>query len=114
LLSDLLARLGYKSNAVISGEKGLDFLKSAGSSKQPVDIVIIDISLDDISGLELSKKIKELNDSIYTIVISSWGVNLFQNTLDDAGVDAVLHKPFRLEQLTRVLPDITKNAAGNQ
>ncbi|GEM_PF-1942886 len=114
LLADLFSRIDYSCKAVSSGKEGLAFIESAKERNETIDAVVIDITLDDISGLELSKRIKEFDSGIYTIIISSWGVNLYQNTLDDAGVNAVLHKPFRLEQLTKVLPDRKQDAASNQ
>jgi len=114
LLADLFSRIEYNHKTVSSGKEGLAFLESAKERNETVDVAVIDITLDDISGLELSKRIKEFDSRIYTIIISSWGVNLYQNTLDDAGVDAVLHKPFRLEQLTKVLPNRKQDAASNQ
>ncbi|MHA1744192.1 MAG: response regulator, partial [Candidatus Heimdallarchaeota archaeon] len=90
--------------AVSSGNEGLAFIKSARNSAEAIDVVIIDMALEDIAGLELCKKIKQFDSSIHTVIISSWGVNFYTSTLNEAGVDAVLHKPFRLEQLSQILP----------
>ncbi|MCP4581940.1 MAG: response regulator [candidate division Zixibacteria bacterium] len=104
LLEEFFRQIGYTNHTVATGKEGLAYIESATDRNERIDVAVIDMTLDDISGLELCRKIKETNSGIYTVIISSWGVNLYKNTLDDAGVDAVLHKPFRLEQLNNVLP----------
>lgn len=104
LLENFFKQIGYNNHTVTTGKEGLAYIESAKSRQEPIDVAIIDMTLDDISGLELCRQLKAIDQNIYTVIISSWGVNLYKNTLDDAGVDAVLHKPFRLEQLNNVLP----------
>lgn len=111
LLEDLFSRIGHEFKVVSSGNEGLANLESAKSRGETFDVVVIDMALEDIAGLELSKKIKQFDSGIYTVIISSWGVSFYANTLNDAGVDAVLHKPFRLEQLSQVLPKQKKRDA---
>ena len=113
LLTDFFAQVGYQIKAVSSGREAISYMEGVADRAEPVDVAVIDMTLDDFSGLELCRKIKEMNSQIYTVIISSWGVNLYKNTLDDAGVDAVLHKPFRLEQFKAALQARTlKNATG--
>ena len=112
LLADFFAQVGYDIKAVSSGREAISYMEGVADRTAPVDVAVIDMTLDDYSGLELCRKIKEMHPEIYTVIISSWGVNLYKNTLDDAGVDAVLHKPFRLEQFKAALQSRTlKDAA---
>jgi CheY-like chemotaxis protein len=104
LLEDFFEKLGHKNLTLTSGEKGLAYIKNARQKDEQIDVVVIGMTLEDMSGLELCRKIKEIDGSIYAIIISSWGVNLHNHTLKDAGVDAVLHKPFRIEQFKGALP----------
>jgi CheY-like chemotaxis protein len=104
LLTDLFASIGYKFVAKSSGREAMTYLLDQSARGEAVDTVVIDMALEDITGLRLCQKIKEFDKDIHTVVISSWGVNLTANTLKNAGVDAVLFKPFRLEQLRQVLP----------
>lgn len=104
LLEDFFEKLGHQNVTLTSGQKGLAYVKSANQKGEHVDVAVIDMTLEDMSGLELCRQIKEIDKSIYAIIISSWGVNLHTHTLKDAGVDAVLHKPFRLEQFRNALP----------
>ena len=115
LLEDFLERIGYRNRPVNSGRDSLIQVKTLLNSGEHFDVAIIDMTLDDISGLELCREIKNIDKGIYTVIISSWGVSLQSSALKDAGVDAVLHKPFRLEQLRNVLPkDKTTDAAKNR
>lgn len=112
LLVDLFSRIGYELKAIPSGNEGLAYIESARGRRDAIDVVIIDMALEDIAGLELCKKVKQFDSNIHTVIISSWGVNFYTSTLNEAGVDAVLHKPFRLEQLSQVLPKQKKRNAA--
>lgn len=63
------------------------------------DIIILDISLPDGNGLNLLKKIKELNPETGTLIVSA------RNSLDDKifgldlGADDYITKPFHLSEL---------------
>lgn len=113
LLKNFFSRTDYNFHAESSATEGLAYLKSAQTCQETIGIAVIDISLEDIPGLELSRKIKELDSRIYTILISTWGMNLYKSTLDDAGVDVVLNKPFRLEQLSQILAEWRKQNEAN-
>lgn len=104
LLSIFLEKLGCDNHTVSTGKMGLAYMEKQLSDNNKINVVIIDMTLEDISGLELCRKIKKMDSLMFTILISSWGVNLNQYTLDDAGVDTLLQKPFSLEQLQNVLP----------
>jgi len=66
-------------------------------------IVIADNVLDEMSGLELSARLKEIDPEISFILISGWGQEPGYTEIENSGVDRVLKKPFRIEQLTEVI-----------
>ncbi len=66
-------------------------------------MVITDLGLLDISGFEVSQKIKERNPSIPIVMITGWGANFEEEELRKVGVDYLLPKPFKLEQLKEVV-----------
>jgi CheY-like chemotaxis protein len=114
LLADLLANIGCSFVVKSSGSETLSYLEDISARGESVDAVIADMALEDIPGLHLCRQIKNIDNRIHTVVISSWGTHLPGSLLDESTVDAVLYKPFRLEQLRQVLPSRSPhNAPGN-
>ena len=96
LLDDTLASEGYKVILSDSAERTLKLLE-----KSVPDIFIVDIILPGQSGVELCKKIRQLENtaSIPILILSSkHAVSDRVNGLN-AGADDYLVKPFHLEEL---------------
>ena len=70
------------------------------------DIVISDLAMPGVSGWELASKVKAISPGTSIIIITGWGVPIDEDKMRQAGVDFVLHKPFRLEQLSDLISRI--------
>lgn len=100
LESSILKNEGYKVYAVINGKMALDFLKD----KHP-DLIILDIKMDDLNGLEVCKIIKsnDLTKDIPIIFLTSENnPKIIKKGFDLGGCDYIV-KPFiREEYIARV------------
>src|SRR5574341_393283 len=101
LLSSMFANLGHTTELAETGQEGVEKFAQA-----EFDLVITDLGLLDISGFEVSQKIKEINSEVPIVMITGWGANFDSEQLKKAGVDYILAKPFKLEQLTDVIEKI--------
>ena len=72
-------------------------------NKNSYDIVITDINMPEINGLELAKKIREKNNEVSIIFTSSNNDLKHLSESLNIGVDGFLIKPIDLKQLTSVL-----------
>jgi len=94
LLGKYLSTLGYKISQAFSGEQAKDILQS-----QPVDLVISDIEMPGISGVELLKWMQESDFKIPVLITTG------HPTLDTAiealkcGAHDYFTKPFHLEEV---------------
>lgn len=93
-LAEALKRKGLEAVAVENGTKALNLLK-----EQSFDLVITDMKMPGITGMEVLKAVKELSPSTLVIVVTAFG------TIENA-VEAMQHgafhyliKPFSLESL---------------
>ena len=68
LFSDLLKKERCTVKCVSSGEESLDVIK-----EEDFDIVLLDIKLGGISGLETLKKIKDIKPNLIVIMITGFG-----------------------------------------
>src|SRR5581483_11252032 len=84
---------GYKAAAVESGEACLDTLK-----RRSFDLILLDIWLPGIDGLEALEKIKETEDSPEVIMISGHGTIETAVRATKLGAFDFLEKPLSLEK----------------
>ena len=92
-LETFLRKKGYQVRSVSGGQEAMDTLKS-----ESFDLIIMDINIPRAKGLEVLKKIKELEESIEVIVLT--GLNSVNNAvqaLRHNGAFDFLSKPLENE-----------------
>ncbi len=98
LLGAMCDSLGYQIDTFDSPERAI-----AAFERGVHDVVITDVAMPGIDGWEVAEAIKKLRPETYLIFITGWEEGLSAERLRDCGVNHVLKKPFRLEQLTESL-----------
>ena len=107
-LSHALTRDGFAVESAASGTKALSKIK-----KDPVSLVITDLKMPEMTGMELLGAVKKIAPEIPVIVITAYGS--IHNAVEamQAGAADYLMKPFSLETLAstvkRVLGSIEDN-----
>jgi CheY-like chemotaxis protein len=99
----MLAGLEYNSIVVGSSDEALKLIKVNIEVGKPITHLITDYALDNMTGLELAKDIKAINPDTYIILISSWGLSPDPELAARMGIDRILRKPFRMEQLAEII-----------
>lgn len=104
-----LEREGYEVARVDSGQKALDDL--AG---RPSDVVILDLGLPDMDGLEVCKQAREAGFDGAIMIVTARAGELDRVVGLDYGADDYLSKPFGLAELqARVRALLRRTGAGN-
>jgi two-component system nitrogen regulation response regulator NtrX len=93
-LKGILEDEGFLVKTADSGELGLELLKS-----QNVDLVLLDIWLPKMSGIEVLKKIKAMEESPPVVMISGHGTIETAVTATKLGAHDFLEKPLSLEKV---------------
>jgi DNA-binding response OmpR family regulator len=89
-----LQRAGYAVDHAANGSEGLRFIKAS-----PPDLVILDLGLPDIDGLNLLREFRSQQSGVAVLILTA------RDTLNnkiaglDAGADDYLTKPFAFEEL---------------
>ena len=99
---------GHDVQIAIHGEEALILF-----DKQPFDLVITDLSMGGISGLEVAKRVKELRPSIPVILLTGWAVEQREERVREARIEAVLTKPCRLEELASAVQEALRAPVGS-
>ena len=88
-----LSTQGYEILEAPSGKAALELLA------QKPDLVILDLGLPDMQGLDLLRMIRGRNDSVPIVVLSSRGDESAKVEALDLGADDYVTKPFGMEEL---------------
>lgn len=95
----ILEKLGYRAEAVASGEKSVDYIKS-----HPVDLVLLDMIMSPgMDGLDTYRKILEISPGQKAVIVSGYSENERVRDALELGIGAYLQKPYSMEQVSRVL-----------
>ncbi|WP_072387734.1 response regulator transcription factor [Hyphomicrobium sp. CS1BSMeth3] len=88
-----LTSQGYEVIEAPSGKVAIELL-----AKKPA-LVILDLGLPDIDGLELLRRIRHHGDNLPIVVLSSRGDEAVKVTALDLGADDFVTKPFGMDEL---------------
>lgn len=118
IISAALLKLGHQVITAMTAEQGIESFK-----KEPFDLVILDVVMQDMSGFDCAKKLRALNhESWVPIIFLSAAVEDISVSLGiDSGADDYLTKPFsevmlaakikamqRISEMQKKLFDMTK------
>jgi two-component system nitrogen regulation response regulator NtrX len=105
-LTDVLQDEGYRVSAVASGEECLDFLV-----KEKADVVLLDIWLPGIDGLETLAKIRECENPPVVVMISGHGTIETAVRATKQGAFDFIEKPLSIEKTLLTLKHATEELA---
>jgi DNA-binding NtrC family response regulator len=97
-LEQSLKKQGYEVSQAASGEDALKLTR-----EEHPDIVLLDIQLPGINGLDVLEKIKEFDEEIIVIMITALGVVETAVKAMRMGAHDYISKPFNLEELAIVI-----------
>jgi two-component system, OmpR family, KDP operon response regulator KdpE len=92
-LGPLLRARGYDVEVAVSGEEALAILRT-----QPPDLIVLDLGLPDINGVEICRRVRETSP-VPIVVLSARGAEGDKVSLLDLGADDYVTKPFGPEEL---------------
>jgi signal transduction histidine kinase/integral membrane sensor domain MASE1/ActR/RegA family two-component response regulator len=103
-LAHLLRRRGHETHIARDGSQGLAITRSL----RP-DVVLLDIGLPGLDGYEVARRLRAQADREGTLLVavSGYGQEADRRRASEAGFDLHLVKPVRIEELGRILADLT-------
>jgi len=109
----LLERYGCTVETARDGAESASMVRACGA--ESYDVIIADIRLPDMSGYELLLKLRELQESIPLVLMTGFGYDPGHSIVKarQAGVDLVLFKPFRVDQLLDTVEKMLARRPGH-
>lgn len=100
-----LEERGFAVTLRTNGQEGL-----STAFRQRFDLVITDIILPDLNGLELCKKLKQTDETYPVIMLTALGTTDDKVDGFDAGADDYMVKPFEMRELTARITALLKRS----
>lgn len=94
LIKKAFSKKGYKVKSFLTGKEGIQEIE-----KETPDIVLLDIRLNDMNGIDVLKRIKEMEKSLPVIMITAHGTIEGAIEAMKLGAFFYLTKPFDIDEL---------------
>lgn len=111
VLERVLNHEGYAVEAVPTGYDALERLLEPPSAADPIDLVVLDLGLPDIDGLDVAARLRAEGISTAILVLTARGDVGDRVAGLDAGADDYLPKPFDLNELLARVRALLRRAA---
>ena len=97
-LSNMLIQDGYQVESTTDGKQAIDLVRANSP-----DIVISDIKMSPLNGLQILKQVKQINPEINVIMITAFGsIEGAVGAVKDGAYDYIT-KPFKIENIRSVI-----------
>jgi PAS domain S-box-containing protein len=96
LFKSVLESLGYK---VLDAENGIEALRLYDAKRDDIELVITDMVMPEMSGVELSRTLKERDPYLKIIGVSGYPTRMQVKEMRDSGIIEWISKPFKLQDI---------------
>ncbi|MBN2364637.1 MAG: response regulator [Calditrichaeota bacterium] len=104
LIRDMLESAGYHVILASNAHEGIEIYES---QKNVIDLVLLDYYLPDSSGLQVFRKIREVDKNSHILLTSGFDIDDdIQKALDEGAI-GFLSKPFNREQIVNFIQQLT-------
>jgi DNA-binding response OmpR family regulator len=102
LLSVLFTRAGFECDFVSDGHEAMEKLNGGGNGR-PYAVIMLDLILPGVSGMEILTHLREKNPSLLsrTIVLTGASSGVLKG-VDTSRIHAVIRKPFDIQDVLQL------------
>ena len=100
VLKKMLNQLGYKVKVKNSC---IETLKNFRQHYAKYNLVITDLTMPDMNGLELAKQINVIRPEFPIILMTGYGENVSNKIQKQYGIDNIIGKPITIRELSSVI-----------
>jgi CheY-like chemotaxis protein len=110
LARSILERAGYRVYLAADGEKALALYREHG---REIGVVLLDYTMPRLTGLQVLRGLRQLDPDVRVIFSSGFSSDQDSQQLLAAGARGFVPKPYRPQDLVRVVQDILQDKAGS-
>jgi DNA-binding response OmpR family regulator len=109
LLAEILSTQGHTVDQTSDGSEGLALLEH-----NRYDLVITDLGMPEVTGWEVARVVKARWPSSRVILVTGWGESVKREATAEQGVDALLCKPFKVQEVRSLVATLLEGAAEDR
>ncbi len=102
MAQEMLQSLGYTTSACLNPVDALSQILAADN----IDLVLTDLTMPEMTGIELAKKLKQQKPDLPIILYSGYLDLLHKSELQNGTIDSLLHKPFVMNDLSQAIRQV--------
>ena len=95
ILESILTSWGVAYSSVEDGAKALDSINKQKELDKPYDLILLDMMMPGMNGLEVAEELQRQNDSTVIVMLTSLTDTNIQENSKLVGIDACIHKPVK-------------------
>jgi CheY-like chemotaxis protein len=96
IMIDFFKPLGYTIHCCADGVEAIEYFRVNNST---IDVVILDMNMPKMNGVQCFKHLKEIKSGVRVIVSTGYGDNSEQDALQKEGVRMFVQKPYKAAEL---------------
>jgi len=100
LIKEILEECGYKVDCFLNGYDGIQFIYS-----NPVDLLILDLYMPGIDGIEVLNRLKNMGIDVPTIILTAWNLDHETKAEIEKDVVSIIDKPVELKRLVELVDE---------
>ncbi len=104
VISEILMEQGYKVSGFTNGYDALQFI-----SRGPVDLIILDMCMPGINGVEFIKRLRNRNDPTPVIILTALKMENELRKQIESHIFALIEKPVELNRLIQNVNNAVSN-----
>lgn len=101
----MLDNMGYRYDSADSGQAALELAKV-----NHYDLILLDIQLPDINGVVVTQQLRSLGITTPIVATTAYSFDDELQSFYDSGINDVLLKPFRQEQIVQLIRKWSKQS----
>jgi len=105
-LSLVLESAGYEVKTADNGKESLDIILKHKKGSDPFDLLLLDIEMAGLSGLQMLDELKKKGVNLPTIVITGFSDQQTLKKIRGRGCKEMLIKPFSPEEVTAAVEKV--------
>jgi CheY-like chemotaxis protein len=97
-LKKIIEDVGYVVLDAANGAAGLEIMRTS-----QVDLAIVDLEMPVMDGMEFTKWVKEISPKFPVVIVTAHANHFSPVEILSANIEALLQKPFKVDELLKLL-----------
>jgi DNA-binding NtrC family response regulator len=107
LFTDALNASGYYVDKFTNPLEALSIFEH---NSHNYDLILSDVRMPEINGIDLIKKMKNINDNVTFVLMSAFDVSNYQEEMEEMELKTFMKKPMHIEQFIKAVNECIKHS----